>query len=185
MRPPLNNGIQLKDFQDYYWLKEELQQFCRENGLSVSGSKIDITNRITIFLETGKIIKPTRKQKQKPTNKPLTLSTIITEGHTCSQNVRHFFKQHIPNFHFSTAIQNYFKENVGNTYKDAIQFWYEEEQRLKDPSYHKKLAPQFEYNQFIKDYFAHPQNNGKTRLDAIKAWNEIKALPGDNKFRPV
>ncbi|WP_413774834.1 SAP domain-containing protein [Cytobacillus firmus] len=30
----------LQDFLSYYWLKEELQVFCRENGMSAAGSKL-------------------------------------------------------------------------------------------------------------------------------------------------
>ena len=52
-----------------------------------------------------------------------------------------------------------------------------EEERKKDPSYKKKIAPQFEYNQFIRDFFADPKNQGKSRGEAIEAWNEIKKLP--------
>ncbi len=34
MRPNLTKEISIKDFKDFYWLKEELQNFCRENGMS-------------------------------------------------------------------------------------------------------------------------------------------------------
>lgn len=107
---------------------------------------------------------------------------VITENHRCSQNVRAFFKTVIPKFHFSTYIQNYFKNNVGKTYHDAVGAWYEEEERKKDPSYKSKIAPQFEYNQFIRDFFADINNKGKSRKEAIKAWHEIKKLPGSNKY---
>ncbi|WP_274307208.1 DUF6434 domain-containing protein [Solibacillus daqui] len=185
MRPLLNKDIQIHDFLNYYWLKEELQQFCREHGLSATGSKADITNRIKLFLDTSEVVKPERSQssKQSVGKNNLTLETLIKKGHTCSQPVRHFFKQHIPNFHFSTYIQNYFKENIGKTYQDVINAWHKEQHRLKDPTYTKKIAPQFEYNQFIRDYFADPANKAKTRNDAIAAWNVIKSQPGDNKYK--
>ena len=35
----------LQNISGFYFLKEELVKFCRENGLSVSGGKIDITDR--------------------------------------------------------------------------------------------------------------------------------------------
>ncbi len=57
MRPPLTKSISLEDFQNYYWLKAELQTFCRENGLPASGSKIEITDCISHYLTTGKILK--------------------------------------------------------------------------------------------------------------------------------
>ena len=185
MRPELTRDLNVNDFRDFYWLKEELQTFCRENEISASGSKIEISDRIAVFLETGKIHKPMRKRS--PSSKEieleeLSLDTVITENHRCSQLVRAFFTSVIPNFHFSTYIQNYFKENVGKTYRDVVNAWYEEEERKKDPSYKKQIGSQFEYNQFTRDYFADPKNKGKNREDAIKAWNAIKKLPGSNKY---
>lgn len=34
-RPKLNKKINAKDFQDFYWMKEELVAFCREVGINV------------------------------------------------------------------------------------------------------------------------------------------------------
>ncbi len=186
MRPELTRDLNVDDFRNFYWLKEELQTFCRGNGISASGSKNEITDRIAIFLETGKIQKPMRKRSvpgKKVILEELSLDTVITENHRCSQVVRAFFTSVIPKFHFSTYIQNYFKENAGKTYRDVVEAWYEEEERKKDPSYKKQIGSQFEYNQFTRDYFADPKNKGKQRSDAIKAWNDIKALPGSNTYK--
>lgn len=155
--------------------------------MSASGSKQEITDRIAVFLETGDIQKPSRKTKQsapKALQEELSLETVITEHHRCSQGVRAFFKSIIPNFHFSTYIQNYFKENTGKTYRDVVNAWHKEQQRLKDPAYQTEIAPQFEYNQFIRDFFADPYNKGKSRKDAINAWNAVKNLPGSHKYIP-
>ncbi|WP_342506637.1 DUF6434 domain-containing protein [Sporosarcina sp. FSL K6-2383] len=187
MRPNLTKDISFQSFKDFYWLKEELQAFCRESGISSSGSKIEISDRIETFLQTGEIKKTIRKSSINKKIKPqvdLSLDTVITENHRCSQDVRAFFKATIPKFHFSTYIQNYFKSNVGKTYRDVVNAWYEEEERKKDPTFKKKIAPQFEYNQFTRDFFADPKNQGKTRAEAIEAWNKIKKLPGSNKYDP-
>ncbi|QTD40037.1 DUF6434 domain-containing protein [Sporosarcina sp. Te-1] len=187
MRPILNKDLSVQDFLDYYWLKAELQTFCRGNGLSAAGSKGEITDRICTFLETGKIMKPLRRAtartKQK-TQKELNLETVITADHRCSQDVRAFFKTVIPTFHFSTFIQNYFKQNIGKTYRDAVSAWHEEEKRKKDPAYIREIAPQFEYNRFIRDFFADPNNKGKSRAEAIEAWDTCKRLPGSREYRP-
>ena len=186
LRPELKKDLNVKDFRNFYWFKEELQTFCRENGMITSGSKIEITDRIEAFLQTGEIQKPLKKRKspsKEAISTDLNLDTVITENHRCSQTVRAFFKSEIPKFHFSTYIQNYFRENVGKTYRDVVNAWYEEEKRKKDPSYKKQIGPQFEYNQFIRDYFADPKNKGKNREDAIKAWNIMKKLPGSNKYK--
>ncbi|MES5837915.1 DUF6434 domain-containing protein [Bacillus cereus group sp. MG11] len=187
MRPILTKEISIQDFKDFYWLKEELQSFCRENGISASGSKVEISDRIETFLRTGEIKKPQRNSKannKSRTKSELSLDTVITENHRCSQDVRAFFKTVIPKFHFSTYIQNYFKNNIGKTYRDVVNAWNEEEKRKKDPSYQKKIAPQFEYNQFIRDFFSDSKNKGKSHPEAIEAWNKIKKLPGSNKYIP-
>jgi len=185
MRPKLTKDISVDSFNDFYWLKEELQSFCRKNGISASGSKIEISNRIETFLKTGEIKNPVRKSKAKKIEQQvdLSLDTVITENHRCSQNVRAFFKTVLPKFHFSTYIQNYFKNNVGKTYRDVVDAWNKEEERKKAPSYKKNIAPQFEYNQFIRDFFSDPKNQGKSREEAIEAWNTIKKLPGNNKYK--
>lgn len=186
MRPALQKDLDVQEFRNFYWLKEELQTFCRENGLSASGSKMELTERIAVFLQTGEIQKPMRKRKspaKEATTSDLSLDTVIIENHRCSQAVRDFFKSQIPKFHFSTYIQNYFKENAGKTYRDVVNAWYEEEERKKDPSYKKQIGIQFEYNQYIRDYFADPKNKGKKREDAIKSWNIVKKQPGSNKYR--
>ncbi|MFC0044495.1 DUF6434 domain-containing protein [Metabacillus iocasae] len=186
MRPSLTKEMMVKDFTNFYWLKEELQAFCREHGMSSSGSKLELTKRIETFLTTGERTKPARKsnnQKRAALSADLSLDTVITENHRCSQQARAFFNEVIgPTFHFSTYIQTYFKENVGKTYRDAVAAWYEEEKRKKQPTYKNEIAPQFEYNQFIRDFFADPKNKGKSRAVAIESWNIIKNLPGSNKY---
>jgi hypothetical protein len=42
-----------KTFREYYYLKEELITFCRNEGLSTSGGKIELIDRIAHFLDTG------------------------------------------------------------------------------------------------------------------------------------
>lgn len=49
VRPELTNNISVQAFKDFYWLKEELQLYCRENGISTTGSKIEISDRIEMF----------------------------------------------------------------------------------------------------------------------------------------
>lgn len=188
MRPPLTKSISLEDFQNYYWLKTELQIFCREHDLRASGSKIEISGRISHYLATGKILKNSSHQKGSKTSlsyKDLSLQTIITENHRCSEEVRTFFKEKIgANFRFTVALQKFFKENIGKTYEDAITFWYEENERKKDPSYKTTIGTQFEYNRFTRDFFEDPNNKGKSKADAIAAWNEIKTKPGSNVYVP-
>lgn len=89
-----------------------------------------------------------------------------------------------PKFHFSTFIQNYFKNNVGNTYLDAVNAWSAEEARKNAANYRTTIAPQFEYNQFTRDFCSDPRNKGKTRRDAIRAWKLKRSQPGPHTYSP-
>lgn len=54
----------------------------------------------------------------------------------------------------------------------------------KDPTYKTTISPQFEYNRFTRDFSEDPNNKGKSKADAIAAWNEIKVKPGSNAYVP-
>ena len=49
-----------------------------------------------------------------------------------------------------------------------------------DVSKVKKIDRQFEYNTYIRDFFAN--NKGKNLDDAIKCWKYKKQLQGHNKY---
>lgn len=99
--------------------------------------------------------------------------------------MRAFFKEVIgAKFRFTVALQNFFRENIGKIYKDAVTFWYEEQERKKDPSYKTNIGSQFEYNRFTRAFLQDPYNKGKTKADAISAWNERKLKSGSNVYKP-
>ena len=67
---------------------------------------------------------------------------------------------------------------MGKTYKEAIAAYYEIlENKKKNKS---SIDKQFEYNTYIRDFFAH--NKGKTLEEAIKCWKYKKNLQGHNRY---
>ena len=50
-RPNLDKNLESNLFKEYYYLKEELIDFCRKNNLQTTGGKIELTERIINFLE--------------------------------------------------------------------------------------------------------------------------------------
>lgn len=54
----------------------------------------------------------------------------------------------------------------------------------KNSSYKTTIGAQFEYNRFTRAFFEDPCNKGKSKADAIAAWNEIKSKPGSNVYVP-
>ena len=76
-RPKLNKELDAITFRSFYYLKQELVGFCRENGLLTSGSKTELTDRIAYFLDTGNVLKSTAERKTAVTIATLTEDTII------------------------------------------------------------------------------------------------------------
>lgn len=178
-RPILNKDLDSKTFRDYYYLKEELVDFCRKNGLPVSGGKIEITDRIAYFLDTGKVLPPSAAKKKAAVISNIKEDTKIEADFVCSERHRAFFKEHIGNsFSFNVAFQKWLKNNTGKTYKEAITAYYEIlEEKKKGKT---KIDKQFEYNTYIRDFFA--DNQGKSLEEAIKCWKYKKQLPGHNRY---
>ena len=178
-RPVLDKNLDSKTFRDYYYLKEELVSFCRENGIPVSGGKIEISDRIAYFLDTGKILSAKPERKKTTTVSVISEETEIEADFVCSEKHRVFFKEHIGSgFSFNVDFQKWLKNNTGKTYKEAIAAYY---QILEDKKKGKtKIDNQFEYNTYIRDFFA--DNKGKSLEDAIKCWKYKKQLQGHNRY---
>lgn len=179
-RPELSKDIDSKTFREYYYLKEELVSFCRENDLPVSGNKIELTDRIACFLDTGKVLCPEKQSKARPvTDSVLTKESIIEDNFVCSEKHREFFRNEIgKSFTFNVKFQKWLKGNAGKRYNDAISAYYEILEEKKNSK--STIDKQFEYNTYIRDFFA--DNEGKTLDDAIKCWKYKKSIKGHNKY---
>lgn len=180
-RPNLDKNMDSKTFRNFYYLKEELVDFCRKNGLPATGGKIEITERIAHFLETGEIL-PVSKVRKNPVQAvdvDIDLNAKIEPNFVCTEKHRAFFKENIgTSFSFNVAFQKWLKSNTGKTYKEAISAYYqiiEEKKKCKTT-----IDRQFEYNTYIRDFFA--DNKGKTLEDAIKCWNYKKQKQGHNRY---
>ena len=181
-RPILDKNLDSKTFRDFYYLKEELVDFCRKNNLPVSGGKIELTERIANFLDTGEITISKTVKKKVVTISNITLDTRIEENFICSEKHRAFFKENIgKSFSFNVLFQKWLKANSGKTYKEAIDAYYQIlEERKKNKT---KIDKQFEYNTYIRDFFA--DNQGKSLDDAITCiqyWKYKKKLQGHNRY---
>lgn len=178
-RPELNKDLDAEIFQEFYYLKEELIDFCRENKLPVTGSKIELTDRIAYFLETGKVLRTSDKRKVATNIDIITEDTKIEENIICSEKHRAFFKEKIGKaFSFNVLFQKWLKNNAGKTYGEAIKAYYQilEEKKNRKTTIDK----QFEYNTYIRDFFE--DNKGKSLEEAIICWRYKKGLKGHNRY---
>lgn len=182
-KPNLTKHIDLKLFKSYYWLKTELVEFCRKNGLISFGSKTEISNRIEAFIKTGTKIKPTPKKKTgvKDSKTFITMTTPVIH-YKNDVATREFFVQQIgPHFRFNAYLREFRTKKLKKviTYGDLVKGWLEAE-KLKKNSSQKKIGKQFEYNQFIRDFFKNEKD--KMLKEAIQAWKIVRALQGPSTY---
>lgn len=178
-RPDLCKELDGAIFRSYYYLKEELIDFCRQEGLAVSGGKIEITDRIACYLATGERLAAVKKSRKKSTVQAITEETEIEADFVCSEVHRAFFKEKVgPAFSFNVAFQKWLKANTGKTYAQAIAAYYEIIEAKKNNQ--TVIDRQFEYNTYIRAFF--DDNQGKTLQQAIECWKYKKGLPGHNRY---
>lgn len=179
-RPELGSGIDAKTFRSFYYLKEELIDYCRKNGLPVSGGKIELTDRIATFLDTGSIVASAKVSNRVNAEiAELTEQTLIEDGFVCTEKHRAFFKGKIGKcFSFNVQFQKWLKDNSGKTYADAIEAYYRILQEKKQGK--TVIDKQFEYNTYIRDFFE--DNKGKSLAEAIICWKYKKSLRGHNRY---
>lgn len=181
-RPTLSKKLNREDFFEYYYLKEELVEFCRENKIPTTGSKLELIERISYFLETGKILKTKRKVRPIVNIGNIDEFSTIEDNFICSEKHRAFFKLKIgESFSFKVGFQNWLKENSGKTYRDAIDAYYKiiEENKSKKTIIDK----QFEYNTYIRDFFE--RNPDKSLEQAIRCWKYKKSIKGHNQYEDL
>lgn len=184
-RPELNTEISIEDFKDFYWYKEELIDFCRSENLDKRGGKVELAKRIEKFLQTGERL-PYQEKKLKTSRfdwntEKLTIETEITDNYKNTENVREFFKNQIGDkFKFNVKFMNWMKTAQGKTLGDAVEQWISITKEIRTNQTEKQIAPQFEYNTYIRDFLN--DNPDNSLQDAINYWKIKKSKPGDNKY---
>lgn len=178
-RPNLDMKLDSKTFKEYYYLKEELINFCRNNGLQSTGGKLELTERISNYLDKGEKTYKIHNYRKTKIIDEISLDTIIEKDFVCSEKHRKFYKEHIGNsFSFNVIFQKWLKSNAGKTYQNSIDAYYKilEEKKKSRTTINK----QFEYNTYIRDFFY--DNKDKNLEQAIKCWKYKKSLKGHNKY---
>lgn len=171
--------------KNQYWLKQELIGYCKKNGLSTAGSKNELMQRIETYLASGHKMKPASNKPsgQRDSHQPITPDTLVI-NYRNDAATRVFFEKHIgPHFRFDAYLRQFTnQDNITKnlTYSDLINGWLAEEARRNNPDHQSNIAKQFEYNQFIRDFFAHEK--GKSQSHAITAWKVTKTFNGPKTY---
>lgn len=172
-RPPLDSSITEAEFVRWYWLRDELAQFARELGISASGHKRELTQRIASRLGGRSVSVPARRVAGVQLSGHLSRETVIPPGQRSSQQLRAFFEAELgPSFHFDAAMRDFISSGAGRTLGDALEHW-----RASRGAGPVEIDPQFEYNRFTRQW--HQQHPQSTRQQLLDAWWEYRASPRD------
>lgn len=171
-----------KNLKDFYWLKIELVEMCRTHALPTYGSKHELIERIGVFLKTGKKITSSNINKLEKDSKGTITKKTLVRNYKNDATTRKFFVTHVGSqFKFNTYLRQFTNPNnitPNLTYGDLVNGWLLSESK-KSPA--DIIPKQFEYNQFIKDYFLHETDSVLDK--AIKAWTFIKSISGPNTYK--
>jgi hypothetical protein len=165
-RPMLSTQLSPEEFASWYWLKQELVDFCRCEHIVSSGLKRDIEVRIKNYLAGAQLIpedRPRRRSGRMPAE--FTLNTVIGSGWRCGPALGRFLKGVLGNgFRFNAEMREFIHRGEGKTLPDAAICYV----RSIGPDREKRQIPQLEYNRHFREYFKeHPE---ASREEAILAW---------------
>jgi Domain of unknown function (DUF6434)/SAP domain-containing new25 len=172
-----------KELKRWYWLKEELVNYCKVAKLNYEGAKFDILNRIADKLD-GRVAKHATTLKNSKTaidlfdwsKEPLTLKTKITDSYRNGPHVRKFFIEHCGvGFHFSIPFMQWMKENVGKNLKTSVKEWNRLQVIKKNKGFKSSIPAGNQYNQYLRDFFR--DNPDKKITDARLCWKMKRQLP--------
>ena len=159
-------ALSAENFRDWYWLKTELQSYCRTQGLPTSGSKEDLTLRVQAHLSGHALPPMAHKRPRRDMPTQLTPETVIEPGWRLNDALRAFFVAHTGRgFRFNQALRDLFKNPQGQTLAQALVMYAQScEGRTV------LIQRQFQFNQHIRDFFA--QHPTATRAQALDAWQK-------------
>ncbi len=170
-RPSLLSVTKVATFRRYYWEKKSLIAFCRQHGLSTSGGKLVLEERIAVYLTSGSVVaaSPRLRVQQYDADGVLTCSTPVVHYKNCAKT-RAFFVSHIGDgFRFNHYLRAFAKNKQDGclTYGDLLEGYRASLQENKPP-----IAPQFAFNQFQRDY--HRAYPARSLRDCHRAWKQLK-----------
>jgi len=165
-RPALSKALAAAEFKSWYWLKSELQAFCRSQGIGTGGSKEELTARIVAHL-SSEVQRPTRRVKRvAATQMPaeFAIETVIGDGWRFTRALRRFFEFHIgKSFRFNEPLRTFIKTGAGHTLGEALALY-----RKSLAVGPRPIAKQFEYNSHMREY--RRLNPKSTHAEAVSAW---------------
>jgi hypothetical protein len=190
----LSRNMTVAEFANGYWYATEIKEFAEQIGIPYSTRlrKDELEKSIKLFLQTGKIALPTKRNLirsgTKDSEKGLHLHLPII-NYTSNRETKEFIMREAQNIaaglkHKSGAhyrLNRWREEQLtaGNkiTYGDLVQ----EYLRLNQTEEPYKQIPVVCYINFLSDFLKSEKN--ATRADALAAWKQLKRMNAPKTYR--
>ena len=184
----------VSQFDNGYWYATELKEFADTIGIPSSSKlrKDELEKAITLFLESGRIERPTRRSLSMPGAKDaargltLDLPVVIYTNDTETKAFLDREAQKVaPGLKRTSGVRyrlNRWREEqlvkgVPLTYRDVVAAYV----RLNQASEPFARIAHGRYINFVSDFLA--AEKGATRQQATKAWKKLKALDVPKTYR--
>ncbi len=180
-RPDVDAAMSRQEFERWYWPVADLVTFSEHLGLSKSGRKAELRERVALRLggeEVPALMFPQKIKADKFNwgKAELSRCTVISASISFGPNVRGFFKREIgKTFVCHSDFMDWVRENTGATLGDAIEAWHLLEARKEDSEFRREIATCNNYLQYLRDIRdAHPD---MTLTEAKACWDHKKVRP--------
>jgi SAP domain-containing new25/Domain of unknown function (DUF6434) len=166
-----------EELRRWYWRKDELAPFARALGVSATGSKAEIAQRVCAVLDGGAPpAAPARRTTGTQLRGQLSEDTPIRAGQRCSQVLRAWFTAQVGHgFVFDRPMRELIAAADGTTtLGEALHLWHATRDRPAD-----QIGEQFELNRFTRRWYAaHP---GGSRAELARAWADYRDTPVEER----
>ena len=172
--PDVDEVKRPEEIADWYWTREQLNSIARRMGVSRSGSKQDVADRLLAHLR-GEPFDAVASSRRSSSGPKIALSDInpdlpIPPGQRMDAVLRAWMVEQVgPSFRFDGHMRDFLSNADGATFGDLADHW----SATRDLP--RAVGDQFEYNAFTRAFHeAHP---GASRADVLAAWREYVATP--------
>lgn len=179
-RPDLTVDLGEAEFRRWYYTVVELRAGARLVGVSPSGTKQDLTERIGARLggrdgvETPAGRNVTRRSVSRPLAEPITDDTVLGPRQALTRQLRDSLAHRIPGFHADAVMRDFIGSDREKTVGEVVAHWHASRGLPPPPT-----GAQFEWNRFARAWFA--ANPGGSAKQCRAAWRAHRELPRDER----
>ncbi len=191
-RGELRSSMSVEEFDDGYFYAAELKAYARQIGIAVGRlRKLELEALIRDFLRTGIVPSPTPEPRRRTgeARDRLAAGTVVrnyVDDRRTKDFLRALVHAHAPSLRDKSGQWYWLNDwrrrqlRAGRriTYADLGDRLLE----LLRTEGRMPRIPAARFNNFITDYRADPANKGKSRADAVAAWEHIKCVPGPKTY---